>query len=63
MFLRQQSTLVTVTHLKAVYFERAYQALGLTRAVHTCSINAFLDNVDVGEYSVHGDLEAYSCEA
>ena len=27
----------------------------------THSINAFLDNVDVGDYSVHGDLEAYSC--
>lgn len=26
-----------------------------------CRINTFLDNVDVGEYYVHGDLEAYSC--
>lgn len=26
-----------------------------------CRINTFLDNVDVGEYVVHGDLEAYSC--
>ncbi|KAK9817853.1 hypothetical protein WJX72_003161 [[Myrmecia] bisecta] len=25
-------------------------------------INAFLDNVDVGDYIVHGDLEAYSCK-
>ena len=25
-------------------------------------INAFLDNVDVGEHFVHGELEAYSCE-
>jgi hypothetical protein len=23
---------------------------------------AFLDNVDVGEYQVHGDIEAYSCK-
>lgn len=25
-------------------------------------IDTFLDNVDVGEYYVHGDLEAYSCK-
>ena len=25
-------------------------------------INTFLDNVDVGEYYVHGDLETYSCK-
>ncbi len=25
-------------------------------------INTFLDHVDVGEYVVYGDLEAYSCE-
>lgn len=24
-------------------------------------INTFLDNVDVGDYCVHGVLEAYSC--
>ena len=28
-----------------------------------CRIDTFLDNVDVGEYYVHGDLEAYSCES
>ena len=35
----------------------------LTPSAHTdlCRINTFLDNVDVGEYYVHGDLEAYSC--
>ena len=25
-------------------------------------LNSFLDHVDVGEYIVEGDLEAYSCE-
>jgi hypothetical protein len=24
-------------------------------------LNSFLENVDVGDYYVHGDLEAYSC--
>ena len=28
-----------------------------------CRLNTFLDNVDVGEYQVHGDIEAYSCKA
>ncbi len=29
----------------------------------SCSrITTFLDNIDVGDYYVHGDLEAYSCE-
>ena len=28
-----------------------------------CRLNAFLDNVDMGEYQVHGDIEAYSCES
>ena len=27
------------------------------------SINTFLDSVDVGDYIVTGELEAYSCEA
>ena len=27
-----------------------------------CRITTFLDNIDVGDYYVHGDLEAYSCE-
>jgi hypothetical protein len=27
-----------------------------------CRINSFLDHVDVGEYVVYGDLEAYSCK-
>ena len=27
-----------------------------------CSLNAFLKSVDVGEYILQGDLEAYSCE-
>jgi len=26
-------------------------------------LNSFLDHVDVGEYIVEGDLEAYSCES
>jgi hypothetical protein len=26
------------------------------------SINTFLDNVDVGDYIVTGELEAYSCK-
>jgi hypothetical protein len=25
-------------------------------------INTFIENVDVGDYIVHGDLEAYSCK-
>jgi hypothetical protein len=28
----------------------------------TNRLNSFLDHVDVGEYIVEGDLEAYSCE-
>jgi hypothetical protein len=40
----------------------------LPRAVVVCCclcarrLNSFLDHVDVGEYIVEGDLEAYSCE-
>ena len=34
---------------------------GSITQVNICRINTFLDNVDVGEYYVHGDLEAYSC--
>lgn len=31
-------------------------------ALRCCRLNSFLDHVDVGEYIVEGDLEAYSCE-
>lgn len=27
-----------------------------------CRLNSFLDNVDVGELVVRGDLEAFSCK-
>lgn len=37
--------------------------VGLADRRSQCRINTFLDNVDVGEYYVHGDLEAYSCKA
>ena len=29
--------------------------------LHECRLSAFLDNVDVGDYVVQGDIEAYSC--
>ena len=47
-------------HIPSFYRPQLMQEL-LTRR-HTRRINAFLDNVDVGEHFVHGELEAYSCE-
>jgi hypothetical protein len=36
---------------------------GTLSAAVTGRINSFLDHVDVGDYIVEGDLEAYSCES
>jgi hypothetical protein len=37
----------------------------LATSSHTCSVSprldTFLNSVDVGDYIVHGNLEAYSC--
>ena len=35
---------------------------GLRNAPSVRRLNGFLSHVDVGDYVVHGDLEAYSCE-